>query len=152
MASTESLNGAFNSKRKFRLLSPAPMWRDAGTRFDSPGCISAHVALHFIPQLSPAALLAWHYNTTSLDVKLHVARNLTLTCNSLHNMLWRTCPPSLLPLQGCLLLRPQLPKVRLEDPPQRLRTHYPDLLRTRHTQLLQPHQPHERVLRMRLHG
>jgi len=62
-------------------------------------------------------------------------------------MLRRTRTPPLLPLQGCLLLRPQLPKVRLEDPPQRLRTHYPDLLRTRYTQLLQPHQPHERVLK-----
>jgi hypothetical protein len=65
-------------------------------------------------------------------------------------MLWRTCTPPLLPLQDCLLLRPQLPKVRLEGPPQRLRTHHADLLCTCYTKLLQPHQPHERILKMKV--
>jgi hypothetical protein len=94
--------------------------------------------------------MAWHYNTHLTLYKPHNAHAI-LTCNnSLHNMLWRTCTPPLLPLQGCLLLRPQLPKVRLEVPPQRLRTHHADLLCTCYTKLLQPHQPHERILKMKV--
>jgi hypothetical protein len=63
----------------------------------------------------------------------HQEGDVVLTRNSLHNMLWRTCTSPLLSLQGRLLLRPQLPKIGLEDPPQRLRTHHADLLRACHT-------------------
>jgi hypothetical protein len=47
-----------------------------------------------------------HYTSFRLDDE-----DVNLTCHSLHNMLRRTRTPPLLPLQGCLLLRPQLPKV-----------------------------------------
>jgi hypothetical protein len=63
-------------------------------------------------------------------------------------MLWPARTTPLLPLQVSLLLRQELPKVRLEDAPQRLRTYGANLLCACHTQFLQPYEPYQRILRI----
>jgi hypothetical protein len=65
---------------------------------------------------------------------------------SLLDLLRRPSQTPLLPLQNRLLLRPRLPEIRLEDAPQCLRTRTANRQRARYTQLLQPYEPHVRVL------
>jgi hypothetical protein len=62
-------------------------------------------------------------------------------------MLWWTGEASLLPMQGGVLLRQELPEVGLEDSSQCLRAGSADLQRTCDPKLLQPYQPNQRILK-----